>query len=630
MYCFERKLLRVNLSDRKAEIDSIPHEVVMSFVGGRGFGIKYLYEELSPGIDPLSSQNKLVFITGPLAGSGAHSLSKWMVATKSPLTGTYTRSVCGSAFGALMRFAGFDLIIVEGRSEEPVYIYIEQDKVEIFSAQDIWGMDTARVQDKLKEVHGRGVRIACIGPAGERLVRFASILGERRIAARGGVGAVMGSKNLKAVVINSSRKEFLTDSEKFKKLIEKQVSTYKNSSPPLFEPFSEMGTTMITESMHDRGIFPVRNFREGNLGEIENITAESYARIKVRNSGCYGCLVHCGNIFKMGGGLYAGATNEGPEYESIWAFTGPMVNSDIGATVIADSLCDDFGMDTISCGNTIGFAFELFDKGMLTTKHTDGLELTYGNHKVMIELIKKIGKREGFGDLLAEGTLRAARKIGNGAEQYAMQVKGQEMPAYEPRAVKGQGLGIATCNFGANHNPGYFVQEVFNVPIPRPVEPFAEEGKGDILKINQDLTAFYEVLIACAFTAGFGWMPVPDMCEMLVTATGVKEFGDPESMLRVGERINNLERAFNVREGFSRKDDMLPDRFLTEPLRNAGPAEGQVYKKYNTLLDEYYQHRGWTKEGTPTPEKLRELGLENIIEDLKKPMKGIDALQIKK
>jgi aldehyde:ferredoxin oxidoreductase len=408
----------------------------------------------------------------------------------------------------------------------------------------------------------------------------------------------------------------VADPRRFKKLVDKQVITYKSAFPPYFEPFSEVGTTMITESMNAMGIFPVCNFQEGHLQGVENITAENYAKIKVKNSGCYNCIVHCGNVFKVEKGLYGGVTNEGPDYESIWAFSGTIGSSDIGSTVIADTLCDDLGMDTISCGNTIGFAYELFDKGLLTTEDTDGLELTFGNCEAMIKLIQAIGERKGLGDLLAEGCLRAAQKIGGGAQQYAMQVKGQEMPAYEPRAVKGHGLNIATSNFGANHVPGYMGQEVYSIPIPRPVETHTEEGKGDILKLNQDVTAFYELLIACAFTAGFGWMPVTDMCEMLFAATGIKEFEDHDYMLKVGERVWNLERAFNIREGFSRKDDMLPDRFLTEPLKNAGPSEGQVYKNYDLMLDEYYTERGWDKDGIPTEGKLSELDLENIIEEI--------------
>jgi aldehyde:ferredoxin oxidoreductase len=315
-------------------------------------------------------------------------------------------------------------------------------------------------------------------------------------------------------------------------------------------------------------------------------------------------------------GPYAGAYSEGPEYETIWAFTGPIESSNIEASIAADQLCDDLGMDTISTGNCIGFAYELYEKGILTRADTDGLELTYGNHEPVLTLIKKIASREGIGDILAEGSMRAAKTIGKGAEAYAIHVKGLELPAYEPRGAKSQGFNYVTANIGANHCYGYAGQEVFGAVIPRPVDRFAEDENADIVIHNQNETARNEVGIACVFSGGWGW--IPDIFgRMLAAARGVDQFADKEYLMRVGERIFNLERAFNIREGFNRQQDTLPRRMLSEPLHTRGaPGEGQMVKNQDKFLDRYYQLRGWTKEGIPSSKKLNELGLGYVLDDI--------------
>lgn len=610
MTSYTPKLLRANLTTGALKEEVIPQKIVVDFVGGRGFGIKYLYQELSPGIDPLSPSNKLLFTIGPLAGTGALSFSRWMAITRSPLTNTYFRSVGGGDFGAWLRFAGLDMIIVEGKSTKPVYLYIEDGRYEIKDARELWGKDTAKTQEKLKEIYGTGVRIACIGPAGEKLVRYASILSDRRTAGRGGVGAVMGSKNLKAIVIKAARKVNLPNPDEFKKLIKQQADGFK--ADPTQQGHRIDGTLANIEITNIRGMFPNRNFREGRLDGWENISVTEYAKIKVKDTGCYVCPVRCGKIHTVAAGPYAGATNEGPEYETIWAFTASIGSTDIGTTVVADILCDDLGLDTISTGNTIGFAYELFEKGIISPKDTDGLNLTYGNQEAAIELIKRIGNRQGFGDVLAEGTRRAASHIGKGADAYAMQIKGLEMPGYEPRAAKRHGLGYATSTIGASHNIAYCVQEIFGVTRPRGVDRFADEGDTDIIKLLQDRTAMWETGIACIFAEPH----VRLFAAMLASVTGIPELGAIEHLFKVGERIYNLERMFNVREGFGCADDTFPLRITSEPLKNAGAAEGQVLRKPATLLDEYYQFRGWDENGTPRAGKLRELGLEEIIKDL--------------
>ncbi len=605
-------ILRVNLTTNAITKEVVPEETTRKFVGGRGLGISQLYKELRPGIEPLSPDNKLLLVIGPLAGTGALSFSRWMAISKSPLTDTYFRSVGGGDFAAWMNFAGLEMIILEGKAAKPVYLYIADGNYEIRDAGELWGKNTIETQELLKATHGDKVRIACIGRAGEKLVRFASIISGTRAAGRGGMGTVMGSKNIKAVVINASHKTIVPYPHEFKTIIKEQSNLLKDNA--VLRGQTEVGTSGWVDLQNTNGIFPTRNFRQGSIDGWEKISAKEYKKLKTRNAGCYACSVRCGQVRTVETGPYAGFTSEGPEYETINMFTGPISCLDIGATIAADVLCDDFGMDTISTGSALGFAWELFEKGILTKQDTDGLSLDYGNHEVMVEMVKRIGNREGLGDILAEGTKRAASKIGSGAEAYAMEVKGLEIPAYEPRGAKRHGLSYITSNIGASHNIGYISQEV--VGVPRPIDRFADEGNADITVRVQNNTAMQETGIGCTFviimlsTRLFG--------RMLTSATRIVEFSNPAHLFAVGERIYNLERAFNIREGFSRKDDVFPQRMLTEPLENAGPSEGQIIRKPDVLLDQYYQIRGWDNNGIPTPEKLGQLGLEEIIDDIRK------------
>jgi aldehyde:ferredoxin oxidoreductase len=517
-----------------------------------------------------------------------------------------------------MKWAGLDFITIEGRAEEPVYVYIDDGGCEIRDAGELWGRTSRETQESLGEIHGSRVCSACIGPAAEKLVLYSVIVSGRRTASRGGVGAVMGSKNLKAVTINIARRRWEYDQAALRELVKEQINGYHAEGAPaaMTKYFSEYGTGSI-ERANTRGFFPVRNFRYGLLEGYEGLTYRQFSEITQKHTGCYNCILHCGKFRTVSNGPYAGFSGEGPEYETIWSFTGPIDNNDIGLTVAANDLCDELGLDTISTGNTIGFAFELFEKGLIDAKDTDGLELTWGNHAVVLPLIKKIARREGFGDLLAKGTKRMAEDIGQGSMDYAMQAKGLELPGYDPRALKAMGFGFATSNIGGNQNYSYAFQEVFKIPVPRPVEdPFAEEGKADIVKFNQEINAVADSAIACVFPVDMGLLRTETLGKLLAVATGVSGHGDPAQLMKVGQRICNLERAFNVRDGFSRKDDTLPKRILTEPLRK-GSADGQVIKDIEAFLDEFYDECGWTRNGIPTPEKLRELGLEAIINDIR-------------
>jgi aldehyde:ferredoxin oxidoreductase len=580
--------------------------VAKDFIGARGYGIRYLYDELAPGIDPLGEQNKLLMLCGPLAGTPAIAVSRWMACTKSPLTGAYARSVCGADFGAWLRFVDYDFLIIEGKADCPVYIHLTEDGCEIINAPDIWGKDTKETQAWLVKQHGRKTRTACIGPAGEKLVRYAAIVSDRRTAGRCGTGAVMGSKNLKAVAITASRKVHLADPDAYENLAKEQIKIIQNDNGYLHH--KEWGTTSTQDITNNLGIYPSANFRYGRLVDYNKVLGEEYRKLRTGDMGCYSCPARCGKVHTVNTGPYAGAHSEGPEYETIWAFTGSIDSSDIEASIAADELCDDLGLDTISTGVSIGFAYELFEKGLISKGDTDGLELRAGDPSPVVALVKKIALREGIGDRLAEGTMRAAASIGQGADLYAIHVKGMELPAYEPRGAKSQGYNYATANIGASHCYGYASQDIFGAPIPRPTDRFSEEY-ADVVIYNQNGTASKETGIVCAFAANWGWYD-SHFGPMLAAARGIEKLADKGYVAMVGERIINLERAFNVREGMDRRNDSLPRRLLTEPLHTRGaPGEGQVVSHQDEFLDLYYDLRGWSEEGIPQPKKLKELGL---------------------
>lgn len=616
MSVYQNKILEINLTKQEFNVNILDKKVMEDFVGGRGFGIEYLYRNLAPKTDPLSPENILLFVPGLLAGTIAPGFSRWMVITKSPLTGAYIRSVCGGKFGAAIKIAGYDLIAINGKAKKPVYIYISKDGIEFVDADELWGLDTFETQDKLWEKYGKThTHIATIGPAGEKLVKYAAVIHEKRAAARGGGGTVMGSKNIKAVVINTKGMDTpsLYDRDTFLKLVKDHNNVLKTHERR--KKLTAYGTTFMTVRMHEMGIFPVKNFQEGFLPGVENISAESFAKMKIGDYGCYACTTRCGNIFMVKEGKYSGAVSEGPEYETVFSFGGEIANSDPGAIIAADALCDRLGIDTISMGVVTGFVMELFEKGIVSSKELDGLTPTWGDAEILFQLINKVAKREGVGDILAEGTVRAAKTIGRGSEYYAMTAKGLELPGYEPRAAKVHGLGYATSNIGGSHMYGYARQEISGFKEPREIDRLADDGKGDIAGWNQIKKAVEEIGILCNFADS---NITPQLIADLYTAaTGREDLKVPKNLDKFGERIVALERCFNVREGFSRKDDTLPERMLKEPLKNAGPSTGQVIRKLDTLLDEYYSYMGYDRNGIPTEEKLSELGLLNIVDEMK-------------
>jgi aldehyde:ferredoxin oxidoreductase len=609
------KVLRVNLSTGTTTTEDLNEDAARLFIGGRGLGAKYLFDEVPAGTDPLGEDNKLYFLTSPLAGTTAQSSSRWMVVTKSPQTGMFIRSTGGAQFGHELKSAGIDLLIIEGKAEKPTTIVIRDNQVILKDAGHLWGkeIDTDTLQETLRrELGDDKMHIACIGSAGEKGTLFAAIMSGRRSASRGGVGTVMGAKNLKAIAVRGTKKIDVADRSKLQAITRDLVSSA--SKTDLFKAFSHLGTAGMTALMHEMGMHPVKNFQEGQMPDFTGLESDKLEELLVKSEGCFGCFIQCGSILQVKKGLYKGNPVCGPEYETMWAFGANLYSTDLGFVIAVNKLCDDYGLDTITAGSSIAFAMELFEKGILTTGDFDGSELSWGNQQKAYKLLMKIVKREGIGDILALGTRKAAEIIGKNAEHCAMHVKGLEIPAYEPRGAKAHGLNLATSTIGASHMTGYCGQELFG--IPEQIDRFSTEGKGALTKYNQDNAAAYDSLLICGFPACFNWMIPHHYAEFLSAATGIEEFADEHYMLKSGERIFNIEKAFNLREGCERKDDYLPQRFIDDPLPD-GPSKGQVFEM-DLLLDDYYKARGWDPEsGFPTEKKLLDLGLKAEAETLK-------------
>jgi aldehyde:ferredoxin oxidoreductase len=595
------KLLRIDLSRLSYEVEDIPSAFYDRYISARGLSVKFLYDEVAPDTDALAPDNRLILAIGALGGTGLQGFSKWVVVTKSPLTGTVFRSITGGNFGVWMKCAGYDMIIIQGKAQEPLYVHLDPEGIHFLEARPLMGMDYRRVQRRLKETHGPHTASACIGPAGERLVRYAVISSGERTASRGGVGTVMGSKNLKAISINVPVSRSVPfEKDGFGQALQKQIEILKGH--PRRKNMNKMGTPYITTVVDALGVLPAKNFQEGSTRDVEEISGDAFYRLKRGKAGCHACMTRCGGMREVTQGPFCGSEIDGPEYESIYAF-GPVVGiTDPQFAIDANALCDYYGLDTISTGVCIAFALELFQRGLITESDTEGLRLNWGEKGALFALIEKIGAREGLGRILGEGVRRAAEQIGGKAGAFAMHVKGLELAGYDPRGVKGYALSMATSNIGGSHMYGRPRDE-----LGGKVDPFSEEAKGESIARVQKEQALEDSLIACTF--GNSGLDLQDYAEFLVTATGISSFGRPENLLAIGERIVTLERCFNIREGFSREDDALPWRMMSEPLKDAGPATGQVVRDMERLLDEYYDALGYTKEGVPSPEKLKELSI---------------------
>lgn len=610
MFGYTGKILEVDLSKGSATERETPERLARAFVGGRGLGAALLYKELKPGVDPLSPKNVLIFMTGPATGTPLSACARWEAVTKSPLTGTYLCSNAGGFFGAELKKAGFDGIILRGKSKKPTWLHVTEGGADFRDASPLWGKDTEETESAIrKELKDRRAAITSIGQAGENLVRFATAqvdmrYGERSSSlGRGGVGAVMGSKNLKAVSARGFLGIDIADEEGFGNLARRLNQEFKTSQ--LVLNFTKYGTPQFVEPVNEAKMWPTRNFREGSFEGAEKLDADAVKkRLVERNTACHACKIASGKYGLVGEGPYAGTAVDGPEYETIWSF-GPQCGIDrLDAIAAANLWCDRYGMDTISAGSAIGFAMECAERGLLKGK--DVVDLKFGNHEALVPMLKKIAFREGIGDILADGTRTAAKRIGKRSRDFAIHVKGMEIPAYDPRGAWGMALAYATSCRGGCHLKAWTIgAEILTPKFDR----FSTEGKARLVSGMQDTRAVVDSMGVCVF--GTRAIGMEEMVEMINTIVGWNV--NPAELARAGERIYTLERQLAVREGTSRKDDTLPPRLLKEAIPG---LEGSrlTSADMKRMLDEYYSVRGWDGRGRPTREKLKELGMEGILE----------------
>jgi aldehyde:ferredoxin oxidoreductase len=613
------KILRIDLSKAKISQEDIPQSLFDKFLTGAGLATHYLYRDVPKGAEPLGAENELILMTGALTGTTAPSTGRFNWVFKSPLTGLWAQSNSAGFWGVDFKKTGFDGIIFQGISTKPVYLVITEDKAELKDASHLWGKGVFETTDIIRKELGEQFNVDCIGIAGENLVRYASIMNDlHRAAGRCGGGAVMGSKRLKAIAVFGKKPVKLANPSAFAEVSKKQFELLDQH---MFKVALEtFGTNVVIDLVNVRGGFPTRNWQTSVFPEIEEINSQALSeKVLDQPLGCFACPLKCGRGSEIRKGKYKGAKGEGPEYESVGTLGGGCQLTDMEAITKAHYLCNDYGLDTISTGATIAFSMECYEKGILTKKDTDGLELKFGDAEVVIEAIHKIAKREGVGSLLAEGTRWMAQKLDKGAEKFAMHVKGLELPAYDSRAVQITGLAYAVANRGGDHVTAYIQGPTFLdipflcIPDSQIKDPLvADPNEVHVLIALENVMTALDTLGACKFM-GF-CVSSEEWVELVEHCLGHKFSYD--DLVKIGERAYNLARVFNVREGVTRADDTLPPRLLEEPLTE-GPAAGKVNENLPAMLDKYYELRGWDKAtGKPTPEKLRELGLEEYIADI--------------
>ncbi len=613
MHGYSGRILHIDLSQGEVKIDTFDEAFAQTYLGGNGFTIRLLYDQLAPGTDPFAPENMVVFAVGPATDTSVPGATRCCVATKSPLTGLFFDSTFGGMFATVQKRAGFEAVSITGRSATPVYLLIHEDGAEIKPADDLWGQYTRETNLAILDREDAGTEVLSIGPAGENRVRYACAVhtwdkSRDGVAGRGGAGAVMGSKNLKAVAVRGKRKTSTANPEAVKTLLGETREPMKVGTAAL----KQYGTTVLVNVINKIGALGVRNLQTEVYDKADAISGETYREAYFeKDTTCFKCPVACGKDFHVDDGEYAGTRWKMPEYETIFALGSMLDNDHKGSIVKANELCDQLGVDTISVGVTLSFAFECFEKGLLSPENC-GRELNFGDYRTILELIEDAAYRRGLGDMLAEGSVRMAEQLGGDASRYLYAVKGLEMPAHSARVLKGMSIGYATATRGGSHHD------------TRPTLQYGTDhdnttvdGKPEFAVQNQHFTAVGDSLTQCRFVSerGFGGMLNEHYPRMINAVTGWQlSLSDVE---QIGERIWNLERAFNVREGMGHEQDVLPHRVMHEPVPE-GMHKGMHCppEELQSMLSQYYALRGWTAQGVPTRERLEQLGLASVAEEL--------------
>ena len=599
---YYEKLARINLSTGEIKVEKLDLELAHKFIGGRGLGTKILYDEGVATVEPLSPENKLVYITGPMTGAAAPSTGRYMVVTKSPLTGMIACSNSGGIWGAKLKHAGWDAIIVEGQAPEWTYISIEDDKIQLLDAREYLGMMSEEMDTKLKEKHGPTASVLNIGPAGEKQVLLAAIMNDKdRAAGRSGVGAVMGSKKLKAIVVKSSRIKLdnIADEEALKAATKRAMDVLM-ANPVTSSGLKQLGTAILVNIINNVGSLPTKNWQESYYEQAEDISGEALAeKYLVRPGACYRCPIACGRIINVNGHVTGG-----PEYEPLWAYGANCGNNDLNVIDECNMLCNEYGLDAISTPCTIAAAMELYQRGAIKEEDCAGVPLEWGSTKALVEWTKRMGNPETELDwLMSSGSARLCEHYG--MPEISMSVKKQEMPAYDARGIQGIGITYATSNRGGCHVRGYMISpEVLG--LPQQLDRTVTDDKAVWAKTFQDLTAVIDSMGHCLFTS-FA-MGAPEYTDLLNAATGTN--WTVEQVLEIGDRIYNIERMFNKAAGMKPEDDRLPKRLLNDPIVN-GPSKGMV-SQLPLTLPQYYEARGWVN-AFPTDETLKKLGLDECV-----------------
>ncbi len=620
MLGYAGRVLYVDLTSGKIWTEPLKEELAKKYIGGIGLGMRLYLEHSQPGVDPFSPENPLIVATGPLSGSmvptggNGHAF-----VSKSPETFGVGEAKAHGHWGTELKRAGYDAVIFYGKAEKPVYLWIDDDSVQLMDAKYLWGKSPQETEDAIKkELKDFYIRVAAIGVAGEKLVRIACVINEKsRACGRTGLGAVMGSKNLKAIAVRGSKDIAVANKDRLLELVKIQHERMKG---PATRKYRTLGTPENVLVLNALGAMPTNNFTSAVFPGADKISGEYLnERFVAKIIGCSSCAMRCEHVAVVPEGPYKGTTTR-IEYEPLWAMGPNCGVGNLDAILKGMDLSNYYGVDAISIGLIVSFAMDLYKNG-LVNKETAGMDLNFGNHEAMLEMIKRVSTREGFGDVLAEGVKLAAEKIGSGADKYAVHIKGVEMTGYDIRGLKTAALGYAVCFRGADHNR----HGAYGPDVAGKVNRFkAEKGRGKLVRETEDLYAIIDSIIVCKFSRGTYPKGYEDLAALYNAVTGIEM--SPDELQKAGERINNLGRLINTREGLTRKDDTLPWKVMHVPIPDEGPSKGSFVsqEELDLLLDDYYEVRGWNKEGIPTLEKVKELKMEDlayIIEDKLEPRK---------